>query len=147
MNYITFTRINTMKKKWFKYKKQKLFLIQKIETYDYQYESEEEEKEEKQQHTSKKLDKKEPPKKLTKDDISRFNEWVNRKEIGINSEISQKHFCFQRPSDMLKAVYLTNDKNKNSKLVNVIKSVLSDLKNEIKNMGKEEKERRKTTTY
>ena len=47
---------------------------------------------------------------------------------------------------MLKAVYLTNDKNKNSKLVNVIKSVLSDLKNEIKNMGKEEKERRKTTT-
>ena len=47
MNYITFTRINTMKKKWFKYKKQKLFLIQKIETYDYQYESEEEEKEEK----------------------------------------------------------------------------------------------------
>ena len=63
-----------MKKKWFKYKKQKLFLIQKIETYDYQYESEEEEKEEKQQHTSKKLDKKEPPKKLTKDDISRFNE-------------------------------------------------------------------------
>ena len=136
-----------MKKKWFKYKKQKLFLIQKIETYDYQYESEEEEKEEKQQHTSKKLDKKEPPKKLTKDDISRFNEWVNRKEIGINSEIFQKHFCFQRPSGMLKAVYLTNDKNKNSKLVNVIKSVLSDLKNEIKNMGKEEKERRKTTTY
>ena len=72
-------------------------------------------KEEKQQHTSKKLVKKEAPKKPTKDDFSRFNEWVNGKEIEINSEIFQKHFCFQRPSDMLKAVYLTNDKKKNSK--------------------------------
>ena len=39
---------------------------------------------------------------------------------------------------MLKSVYKTNDKKKNSTLVNIIKSGLSDLKNEI--MGEEEKE-------
>ena len=46
----------------------------------------------------------------------------------------------QWSSDMLKAVYTTNDRKKNDDLVNVIKSVLSDLTNEIENMGKEEKE-------
>ena len=41
---------------------------------------------------------------------------------------------------MLKTLYTINDKTKNSKLVNVIKSGLSDLKNEIENMDEEEKE-------
>ena len=41
---------------------------------------------------------------------------------------------------MLKLVYKTNNKKKNSELVNIIKSGLSDLKNEIKNMSEEEKE-------
>ena len=41
---------------------------------------------------------------------------------------------------MLKTLYTTNDKKKNSKLVNVIKSGLSDLKNETENMSEEEKE-------
>ena len=41
---------------------------------------------------------------------------------------------------MLKAVYKTNDKKKNNKLVNVIRSGLSNLKNESKNMDEEEKE-------
>ena len=40
---------------------------------------------------------------------------------------------------MLKLVYKTNDKKKNSELVNIIKSGLSDLKNEIKDMNEEEK--------
>ena len=70
----------------------------------------------------------------------RFNEWVNRKETGINSEIFQKHFSFQKPSEMLKSVCKTNDIKKNSKLVNVIKSGLSDSKNKIENMREEEKE-------
>ena len=68
--------------------------------------------------------------------MSKFNEWVNEKETGINSE----YFKLQRPSDMLKFVFKTNDKKKNSKLANVIKSELSDLKNEIENMSEEEKE-------
>ena len=41
---------------------------------------------------------------------------------------------------MLKAVYKANDKKKNNKLVNVIRSGLSNLKNETKNMNEEEKE-------
>ena len=41
---------------------------------------------------------------------------------------------------MLKVVYTTNDKKKNSKPVNVIKSGLNDLKNEIEGMGEEEEE-------
>ena len=72
--------------------------------------------------------------------MSRFNEWVNEKETGINSELFKKYFKLQRPSDMLKFVFKTNDKKKNSKLVNVIKSELSDLKNEIENMSEEKKE-------
>ena len=41
---------------------------------------------------------------------------------------------------MLKTLYTTNDKKKSNKLVNVIKSGLSDLKNEIGKMDEEEKE-------
>ena len=39
---------------------------------------------------------------------------------------------------MLKEVYKINDKNKNNKLVDMIKSGLSDLKNEIEDMSEEE---------
>ena len=46
----------------------------------------------------------------------------------MNKEIFQKHFSFQRPSDILKTAYNTNDK-KNNKLVSVIKSGLSHLRN------------------
>ena len=72
--------------------------------------------------------------------MSNFNEQVNKKEANINSEIFQRHFKFQRPSDMLKLVYKTNNKKKNSELVNVIESGLSDLKTKIENMSEEEKE-------
>ena len=46
---------------------------------------------------------------------------------------------------MFKAVYTINDKKKNNNLVSVIKSGLSDSKNEIKNMAEEEKEIEKPT--
>ena len=84
--------LNTKDKKHFYYKKLRL-------TDDYQYQSQEEENE---QQTSKKPDKKEPLKKPTKDNVSKFNEWVNEKEASINSEIFQKYFSYQRPSDMFK---------------------------------------------
>ena len=121
--------LNTKDKKLLYYKKLRL-------TDDYQHESEEEEKE---QRISKKPDEKEAPKNPAKDDVSKFNEWVNKKETGINYELFKKYFKFQRPSDMLKDLYITNDKYKNNKLVNIIKSGLSDLKNEIENMSEEEK--------
>ena len=72
--------------------------------------------------------------------MRKFNELVNKKETDISRELFQKHFKFQRPSDMLKFVYTTNDKKKNDDLGNLIKSGLSDLKNEIENMNEEEKE-------
>ena len=40
---------------------------------------------------------------------------------------------------MLKSLYRTNDKKNKSKLVNVIKSGLSDFKNQIEDMSEEEK--------
>ena len=110
--------LTTKNKKLFQYKKLRL-------THDYQYEPGEEE-EKKEQQTSKKPDKKEPPKKPTKDNASKLNKWVNEKETDINSEIFQEYFNYQRPSDMLKDLYRTNDKYKINDLVGVIKRGLSD---------------------
>ena len=53
----------------------------------------------------------------------------------------------QKPSDMLKTLYTTNDTKKNFDLVNLTKSGLSDLKNEIKNMSEEEKKMKNQTRY
>ena len=44
---------------------------------------------------------------------------------------------------MLKTLYTTNDKKKSNKLVNVIKSGLSDLKNKIKEISEDEKKIKK----
>ena len=123
---------NTKNKKYFYYRKLGL-------TDDYQNESEEEEKEEKEQ-TSKKLDKRESLKKSAKDDWPKLKEWVSEKEKSINSEICQEHFRYRESSDMLRDLYRINDKKKNNDLVNLIKSGLSDLKNEIQNMDEEENE-------
>ena len=58
-----------------------------------------------------------------------------KKEIGTNRIIS-KTFQFNRSSEISKSVY---NMNKNSHLINVIKSGLSDLKKEIEKMGEDEK--------
>ena len=97
-------------------------------------------KKKKQKKKSNSLVKKNHLKNQTKDDMSNFNDWVNKKETGINCELFEKHFKFQRPSDMLKSVYKTNDKKNNNKLVNIIKSGSSDLKNETEDMSEEKKE-------
>ena len=47
---------------------------------------------------------------------------------------------FPNPSIMLKSLYKTNDEKNNNKLVHIIKSGLSDLKNEVEDMSEEEKE-------
>ena len=83
---------------------------------------------------------KEPLKKPTKNDLKEFNERVNKKRTGVNSEFFQKHFKMQRPSNMLKALCTMNDRKKNSDLTILIKSGLSNLKNEIENMSEEEKD-------
>ena len=60
-------------------------------------------------------------------DANAFNEWINKKEKDINKELFTKHFSFQRPSEMFEFLYQTNDRKKNSELVDVINSGLKDL--------------------
>ena len=71
--------------------------------------------------------------------MKEFNELINKEETDINRELYQRHLNIQRPSKMLKIVYTTNDKKENNKLVDVMKSGLSDLKNEIEKMSENEK--------
>ena len=77
--------------------------------------------------------------------MRKFNEWVSKKETSRNRELFQKHFKFQRPSDILKALYTTNDKKKNNDLVDVINSRLSDLRKEIEDVNEEEKKLKNQT--
>ena len=91
-----------------------------------------------EQQTSKIFDKKEPPEKPTKTDIDECTEFIIKEETGINRELFKNYFSFEKPTVMLKNLYDLNDKNKNKKLVDVIKSGLIDLKNEIKRMSKDE---------
>ena len=83
----------------------------------YLYESEEN----KQAH--KKPDKKKPAKKTEISDVKKFSDLINKEETGINRELFKRFFNFQRPSTMLKAVYNTDNKEKNRSLINVINRV------------------------
>ena len=49
------------------------------------------------------------------------------------------YFNFSIPSALVKQLYETKDKNKNNELVKEIKNSWSDLKDEIQNMFKDEK--------
>ena len=71
-------------------------------------------------------------KKSTKADANAFNEWINKKETGINKELFKNYFHFQMPSPLLKDLYKTNDPEKNNAIVNLIKSGLKDLQEETK---------------
>ena len=77
-------------------------------------------------------------KKPTKDDMIALNKWIIDEEENINEELFTKHFKIQSPSEMLKSIYQTNDKEKNNELVNVINSGLKDLKEEIHKMSERE---------
>ena len=68
---------------------------------------------------------------------------IAKKEEKISFELFEKHFSFQKPIDMLKTVYDTNDE-KNINLVNVIKSGLSDLEVTQKMIEKEKKNEKPT---
>ena len=65
---------------------------------------------------------------------------MNKEEMGVNRELFKKLFNFQRPRAMPKAGYNTDNKKKNNSLVNVIKSGLSDFKDEIEKMSEDETE-------
>ena len=66
-------------------------------------------------------------------------ELITGEETGINRELFKNYFKFQMPTAMVKSLlYSLNDKEKNILLVNMIKSELSDLKNEIIKTSKDE---------
>ena len=53
---------------------------------------------------------------------------INKEKPHINNELFRKPFRVQDPSVMYKVLYETNDKEKNSKLVNIFNSGLKDLR-------------------
>ena len=130
MNCITFTKINTIKKINSLDKKNRNKLdYKKLRLADiYDYLSDEEQEEEQKEMIT---------------DANEFNERVNKQETDINTELFKKHFKIQRPSDMLKYLYQTNDRKKNNELVSMINSGLKDLKEEINKITEEEKEKEK----
>ena len=67
-----------------------------------------------------------------------LNELISKEETDMNRELLKRYFTFQMPTAMLQAVYATNDKKVNNELVSLIKSRLSDLKNEIEKMSENE---------
>ena len=69
--------------------------------------------------------------------MSKFNEVITEEEKEINRELFKNHFSLQMPSIMLKNLYELNDRKENNLLVDIIKSGLSDLKNEIKKMSED----------
>ena len=72
--------------------------------------------------------------------MTKFNNLINKEELGINKELSKILFNFQMPSAMLKAIHDTDNKNENNILVDAIKSGLSHLEDEIENMSGDETE-------
>ena len=106
---------------------------------DYLYSSEEEQEEEQERQ-----EKQEEQDQKTFDLNKFIEQIINKEGLPINNELFKKHFKLEKPILMYKVLYETNnDKEKNSKLVNIFNSGLEDLEKEIKEMSKEEIETEK----
>ena len=107
---------------------------------DYLYSSEEEQEEEQEKQEEKQEKQGEQDKKYF--DLNKFIEQIINKEgLPINNELFRKHFKLEKPILMYKVLNETNnDKEKNSKLVNIFDSGLEDLEKEIKEMSQKEVE-------
>ena len=73
-----------------------------------------------------------------KDDYNKFLKYIENESKGINYELFKDYFYSSVPSTLAKKLYETKDKKENNELVNVIKSGLIDLEDEIKKMSKKE---------
>ena len=71
--------------------------------------------------------------------IKKFIKYIENESKGVNYDLFRKHFNFAVPSALIKQLYEIKGRKKNNELVNVIKSRLSDLKDEIKEMSEDEK--------
>ena len=88
--------------------------------------------------TKEKESEEESKKERTKD----FFEYIENESKDVNYELLKKH-NFEVPTVLAKKLFKTKNKNKNNELVKVIKSGLSDLKDELKEISKEEIENKK----
>ena len=75
-----------------------------------------------------------------KERVKKFIKHIENESKDINYDLLKKHFFIAVPSVLIKELYETKNRKKNNELVNVIKSRLSDLKDEIKEMSEDEKE-------
>ena len=64
---------------------------------------------------------------------------IAEEEENTNNELFEKYFIFTKPSLMLKVYKNVDDKEKHNDFVNVIKSGLIDLKDDITKMPENEK--------
>ena len=74
------------------------------------------------------------------DDVKKIIEYIENESKGINYDLLKYYFNFLGSSALAKQVFEKKSKNKNNKLVNVIKSGLSGLKNEVEKISEDEKE-------
>ena len=70
--------------------------------------------------------------------VKEFNKLVTKGETAMDQELFKRYFIFQMSTAMLKAYIIQIVKRKKNHLINVIKSGLSYLKDEIKEMSKGE---------
>ena len=88
-------------------------------------------------------EKEQPEESEEKLDENKIFKDIENESEGINYRLFAEHFKFVVPSSSAKELFATKDKKKNNKLVNVIKSRLIDLKNEIEKMSKDKIETEK----
>ena len=81
--------------------------------------------------------------KNQKKKVKIFFKYIEKESKDINYDLFKTYFNFVVPSSLAKKLYETKDKKKSNKLVNVIKSGLSDLKNKIKEISEDEKKNKK----
>ena len=81
--------------------------------------------------------------KNQKKKVKNFFKYIEKESKDINYDLFKTYFNFVVPSSLAKKLYETKDKKKSNKLVNVIKSGLSDLKNKIKEISEDEKKNKK----
>ena len=99
---------------------------------------EQEEKQEKKEEEQEKQEEKQNKKTIDADKY--IERMTDREDAHVNQEIFLKHFKIQKPSLMYKVLRTTNDKERDSNLVDMFSSALKDFKKETKNMTEEEKE-------
>ena len=71
--------------------------------------------------------------------VKKIIEYIENKSKYINYDLFKDYFKFVVPSALVKKLYEIKKKKKKNKLVNLIKSGLSDLKDRIEEMSEDEK--------